>query len=99
GERAAPSPPGSAKSLAAFSLSDLLGALYLHQRLVRRDAVALLHVDADDDAADRRLDLVLHLHGLDHKQAVARFDGIADPGLDVDDGAGHGRGHAALVRR
>src|SRR5512145_2811053 len=74
-----------APSLSDTSPQSLLGALYLHQRLVRRHAVALLHVHADDDAADRRLDLVLHLHGLDNQHAVTRLDGIADLRFDIDD--------------
>src|SRR5512141_583513 len=77
----------------------LLRRLNLNQRFVRCDAVALLDVNADHDAANRGLDFVFHLHGFDHQYAVARFHGFADLGFSVDDGAGHGSRYAALVGR
>src|SRR5574340_737200 len=71
--------------------------LDFHQGFVGRDAVALLDMDADHDAADRRLDLVFHLHGFDDQHAVTGLDLVSDLDLDVDDGAGHGGRYAALM--
>src|SRR5262252_1221654 len=67
------------------------------QRLVRGDHVALLDVDLQDVARLGGHDVVLHLHGLEHRHHVAELDLVADLYRDLHDQALHGRGDGAVT--
>ena len=54
-------------------------------------------MDADHDATLRRLNFVFHFHGFNDQHTVPRFNCIPDFGFDLNDGAGHGGSHAALM--
>src|SRR6185503_13831696 len=63
------------------------------ERLAELDRAAVLDEDADDAAGELRLDLIHHLHRLDHAERVAGFDF----GADLDERLG-ARSGAAIER-
>jgi hypothetical protein len=54
------------------------------------DGLAFFGLDALDLAFFRRANFVLHFHGFDNNETLARFDFVADLHEETDDFAGHG---------
>src|SRR5581483_1286030 len=72
-------------------LNSMAGGMLLdhHQHVARIDRLARLDPDLLHGAGHRRLELVLHLHGLEHDEAVARRHRLTDRDLDHRDLARH----------
>src|SRR5215471_1285289 len=65
----------------------------LHDHRVDGEAVAGLGPDRLHDAVALRAQDVLHLHGFDHRERLARLDLLALADRDRDHQTGHGAAH------
>src|SRR5450830_876720 len=76
-----------------------------HENIARRDGLPGGALDRRDHAVPRRLDLVLHLHRLEHENRLTLGHAVARRDEDAQDPARHGRGdvpdllHGAPARR
>src|SRR5690606_13644594 len=68
-----------------------------HDDVAAAHRVAGGDFDLGDRAGDVCVDLVLHLHGFQHHDALARLDGLADLDEHLDDGALHGNGDLSVA--
>ena len=67
-----------------------LGWLDHHEDGAVVDLLAGHHQHLADGAVERRVHMVLHLHGLEHDQGLAGCDDVAHRDPDVEHDAGHG---------
>src|SRR5262245_59607117 len=70
----------------------------LDERRPRRDGLSWRAADRGDDSRARRLELVLHLHGLDDHEALALLDALARRDEHGAARPGHGRLESGIVR-
>src|SRR5450759_684661 len=68
-----------------------------HENIARRDGLPGGALDRSDHAVPRRLDLVLHLHRLEHENRLTMGHAVARRGEDAQDAARHGRVLRVLV--